>query len=368
MQGKQDVNNLKKVCVITCYAQPDYVRARTIRTSLEMLDDVEVIVVKNKHKGLMRYVEVTFKLIKTRLSVHPDIYILTFRGYEMLPVVRILTLGKKFVFDEFINLIEYVVYEHHKLKPSGLAARVLRANYRFWLKSTDLIVADTSSHADYSAQLMNIARDRYVPLIVSTDEETFKESTVQTVTNNNELKVFFYGLYMIPLHGLDVMLDAMRLLKNENITLHIIGGKALTAETIHDAQHQGVRVTYQQRVPYEDLVNYIHAADLCLGGPFGGTIQSQFVIGGKVFQFLKSGKPTIVGANKESGIFTDKKDTLVVEQANPKALADAILWAATHRSELVKVGQEGKKLYIKKLSNKILTEQLRELLACKELS
>lgn len=358
---------MKKICVITCYSQPDYIRARTIRAGLGLIDDVELIVVKNTHTGFLRYGEVVLKLIKTRFTKNPDIYILTFRGYEMLPIARIITLGKKLVFDEFVNLIERTVYEHHRLKEGGFAAKILQAGYRFWLKTTDIILADTPSHADYSSELMKISREKYVPLIVSTDEETF-DAAPHKNPQTDELKVFFYGLYMLPLHGLNVMLDAMKLLKNENITLHIIGGKARTAEEVHAAHLEGVKVTYQQHVPYEDLVGYIHDADVVLGGPFGNTVQSQFVIGGKVFQFLRSGKPTVIGVNKESGIFTDKKDALVIPQGNPQALADALKWAKAHPQELAKIGEAGRKLYEAKLSNKVLAGELRGLLARKELS
>jgi glycosyltransferase involved in cell wall biosynthesis len=358
---------MKKVCVITCYAQPDYIRARTIRAGLGLLPDVEVVVVKNTHTGFLRYGEVVLKLIKTRLTDNPDMYILTFRGYEMLPIVRIITLGRKLVFDEFVNLIEHTVYEHHRLKAGALPAKILQAGYRFWLKSADIVLTDTPSHADYSSELMKLPRDKYVPLIVSTDEETFDVSMKERV-QGNELNVFFYGLYMLPLHGLDVMLDAMKFLKSENITLHIIGGKEQTADIVRSAQDEGAKVTYEQHVHYEDLVGYIHDADIVLGGPFGNTVQSQFVIGGKVFQFLRSGKPTVIGQNKESGLFTDKKDALVIPEGDAQALADVLKWAKLHPKELWSIGEAGRKLYEAKLSNKVLASELRGLLARKELS
>jgi glycosyltransferase involved in cell wall biosynthesis len=358
---------MKKVCVITCYAQPDYVRARTIRAALGLLPDVEVIVVKNTHRGLLRYPEVLWKVFVTRITRRPDIYLQTFRAYESFPFIRLLTIGKKFVFDEFVNPIEQVAYEHHRIKPGGFVATVARLGYKVWLSTVSLIITDTPSHAAFSAQLMKIPLEKYVPLIVSTDEETF-DKAIYKKPKPDEFRVFFYGLYMLPLHGLDVMLDAMKLLTSENITLHIIGGKAQTAEKVHAVQHENVKVTYEQYVPYEDLVGYIHDADVVLGGPFGNTVQSQFVIGGKVLQFLRSGKPTIIGINQESKVFTDKKDSLLIPQGDPQALADVLLWAKEHPQELKKVGEAGRELYEAKLSNKILADQLRSLLARKELS
>ena len=57
------------------------------------------------------------KLVYVRFAKKPDVYILAFRGYEILPFVRLITLGKTFIFDEFINLIEWVIFEHKKIGP-----------------------------------------------------------------------------------------------------------------------------------------------------------------------------------------------------------------------------------------------------------
>ena len=146
---------MKKVCLITCYKQPDYIRAKTLRKAIGDIKDVELIVVKNKHTGLWRYIEVVGKLIAVRLTKHPDIYFLTFRGYEMLPITRLLTLGKPLIFDEFINLMEWVIDEHHKIKQKSLLAKFLYGNYRFWLKKVQLITTDTMSHAKYSANIFD---------------------------------------------------------------------------------------------------------------------------------------------------------------------------------------------------------------------
>ncbi|MEI7918258.1 MAG: glycosyltransferase [Candidatus Saccharibacteria bacterium] len=357
---------MKKVCLITCYKQPDYIRAKTLRAALSKLEDVELIVVKNKHTGLWRYIEVICKLIAVRLTKHPDIYFLTFRGYEMLPITRLLMLGKPLIFDEFINLVEWVVDEHHKIKEKSLLAKILHSNYRFWLKKVNLITTDSQSHAEYSANLMKLPIDKYVPLIVSTDEQTFNRAKVAAKHRKGPFRVFYYG-NMLPLHGIEFVMQAMRNLKDKDIELQLVGGKAKVQQLVEQAKRDGVNVNYKTWVPYDELPSYMQSADVCLGGPFGGTAQSQFVITGKTYQLLQMGCPVIIGRNLESGIFTDKSDTLVVEQNSAEALADAILWAKNHSAELSKIGQNGHKLYQEKLSNRRLIEQLRLLLANKHL-
>lgn len=357
---------MTKVCLITCYKYPDYIRAKTLRSAFSNIDSVNLVVLKNNHTGFLRYPEVLWKLIVIRITKHPDLYFLTFRGYEMLPFVRLITLGKPLIFDEFINFIEWAIYEHHKIKENSLIAKILYGFYRFWLNSTNLITTDTMSHAKYSSKLMNIPLEKYVPLIVSTDEQTFDGVEESKIGKTDIFKVFYYGS-MLPLHGVEIVIETMKLLKKHKIELTLIGGKQHVGELVKGAKLDGVKINYKTWVPFEKLPIYMNQADLCLGGPFGGTVQSQFVITGKTYQFLQMGKPVVVGKNQESDLFTNKKDSLVIEQANPQALAEAILWADQHSIDLVKIGKAGRELYQNYLSNQQLAKQLTIMLSNKHI-
>jgi len=335
---------------------------RTLEAGL-LENNVNLSIVRNKHRGALRYIEVILKLIKVRFLINPDIYLVTFRGYEILPFVMLVGIGKKIIFDEFINLVEWVVYEHKKLKPAGFAAGLLRSVYRLLLINTNVILTDTSSHAESSSEIMNIPSAKYQPLIVGTDEKMFKEaSSIPKVDNSDVFKVFYYGS-MLPLHGVDVVLGAAKLLNDKkNIQITLIGGNEKTECMVNDAIKMGANIDYKSWVKFEDLPGYIQNADVCLAGPFGGTVQSQYVITGKAYQFLQMKRPIIVGKNKESHIFTNKKDAIIVKQADAKELASGIEWAYKHRSNLPDIGQAGYRLYRQKLSGAVLTAQIKELL------
>lgn len=356
-----------KVCLITCYNQPDYIRARTLRAAFSAMPEIELIVVKNKHTNILRYPEVFWKVLVTRLKYHPDIYFQTFRAYESFPFIRLITVGKKFIFDEFINPIEHIAYENHYIKPGGVIAGVAHLGYKLWLRSVSMIVTDTPSHARYSADLMNLPIDCYMPLIVSTDEQVFKQLKPTKKADGDPFTVFYYGLFMMPLHGLDVILEAMRLLEGQNIKLVLIGGKQSTSQKVARIRASGANIEYKKFVPFESLPAYMASADLCLGGPFGGTVQSQFVIGGKTFQYLQMARPVIIGRNEESHIWSDKKDAIIVDQADAQGLAEAIIWAKDHPNQLAEIATNGQKLYQQKLSNKVLIKELRTLLGHKRL-
>jgi glycosyltransferase involved in cell wall biosynthesis len=344
------------VCIITCYKQPDYVRAVALRQGLRdtgLFEDV--ITVKNTYTNALRYAEVLGRLIKIRFSKNPDFYVLTFRGYEMLPFVWLLTIGKKLIYDEFINPVEWFVYEHKKFKPDSVPARLLRSIFRWFGRRAATILTDTQSHADYSAELMSLPITKYRAIPVGTDEKTFHP---MAPIAHDGFRVLYYG-NMLPLHGLEYAIDAAKALAGRSdITFHFVGGKQPVVDMISAAQAAGAHIEYDKWIDFQKLPEVFAASDLLLGGPFGGTVQSQFVVTGKTYQFIAAARPAVVGENKESHVFTDKENALLVPQADAEALARVIAWGADNRDELEKIGQRGRKLYEDQFSSKRIASDL----------
>lgn len=350
-----------KLCVITCYKQPDYVRARSLRAAGRLIDDADVITVKNTHTGILRYLEVILRTIVVRIRLRPDVYLLTFRGYEMLLPVRIVTIGRPLIYDEFIHPIEWAIYEHKKLSPGNVVVKLFQFFYRILLSSVQLVITDTASHAELSAKLTRLSKKKIMPIAVGTDDLVFAEPA-KLGTSGKEFTVFYYG-NMLPLHGLEYVIEAAVKLKHEPVKFVLIGGSQTTADDVALAQAGGANIEYKKWVKFEQLPGLMNSADLCLAGPFGGTYQAQYVITGKAYQYLAMGRPTVVGSNKESHIFSDKHDALVVPQKDSRALAEAIRWAMEHRAELKKLGKAGRELYKQQFSTEELAVRLKEILA-----
>ena len=350
----------KSITVITCQSDPNYIRAHTLRVGVAALLDWEVSIIKNTQLGILRYPEVAYKILKNRLSENPDIYLLTFRGYEMLPWLLLVATGKRVIFDEFINAFEWAALEHKVFRPSGAFGKAFNAVYGFLLRRCDAILSDTDAHADISSELSVVPRNRYLTVPVSTDETLFFPAS--RILESGNFNVFFYG-NILPLHGIDIMINAALQLKNvPGISFIFVGGKSEHRAAIEHAILDGARILYKRYVPLAELSAYIHGASLCLGGPFGDTFQSQYVVTGKTYQFLAAGAPTVIGASKASGLFRDKENSLVVPQGNSCALANAILWAHQHPDTLVAIGKAGRKLYENAFSNQIVTNCLATLL------
>ncbi len=343
---------------MTCYKHPDYVRALTIRAALEAGSEFDdVVTVKSSSRGALRYAQVTWALLRQRFTARPDAYLVTFRGYEILPVVLLIAGRRPVVYDEFINPVEWFVEEHHKFAPGSLPAKALRGVMRSFMKRTRRILADTHSHLVHSAQLMDLEQSRYRTVVVGTDEQTFRAIPPRKATD--EFVVLYYGS-MLPLHGLDFVLGAAVELKDSPaITFRFIGGDEDDRRKVEAAAAAGASVRYQHWVDYAELPGIFAECDLFLGGPFGATVQSRYVITGKTYQFLAAGLPVMIGANEESRVFTHRTDSLIVEQGDAGAIAREIEWAAVNRERLNEIGQRGRELYDERFSSAVVQRELK---------
>ena len=356
-----------KIAVITCYFDPDYVRARSLRAALASLPDVEVVVCKNKHKGMLRYPEMLWKIWRLKHREKPDVYLLTFRGFEILPYVLFLARKKPVWFDELIVPLAYAKNEKHK---KTLAIRVKYAIiniagplYERWLRRCQFIIADTTTHAQLSAATSKVPLEKYLALPVGTDETLFKPSTrPKSRPAGSPFQLFYYG-NMLPLHGMPTILKAAELLAGEaDISFLIVGNKKNVVTQVQQSMAKGARIEHRPRVPFNELPNLMYNCDLFLAGPYGGTKQANSVVTGKAFQALACGVPTLIGASPSTDeYFTDRLNTVVVEQANPEALVAAIHWAKDHPQELATIAANGRKLYEAEFSTPMLARRLQPL-------
>lgn len=337
-------------------------RAQVLRTALALDPINQVTVIKNSHIGLLRYGEVLIKLVAVRLKQRPDIYLLTFRGYEILLATNLLTWPKPLIFDEMINPLEWLQEPRPEAWAKLIPKSSLRGLYRLLLSRSRMILADTAPHARYSAELTYGQPDkRYKTLPVGTNETVFYPSSAVR-PKNKRFRVFYYG-NMLPLHGLQYVIEAANSLKELPIDFCIVGGSVAAKESVQAAKRVGAQISYQSWVDFKQLPIEIKKSDLCLGGPFGNTIQASYVVTGKTYQFIACGIPTLIGKNKASWEFTDKMDCLMVPLGSGQALADAIRWAYKHPKELAQIGKNGRKLYDKLFSNKVISDELKNLLS-----
>jgi glycosyltransferase involved in cell wall biosynthesis len=249
---------------------------------------------------------------------------------------------KPIIYDELINFTEWMD-EHGRIEPGTLSYRFFRGWYASLAKRCRFILADTDAHAAYSAQLNHLDQAIYKTLPVCADETVFKP--LEAAREQQAFEVLYYGS-MLPLHGLAFVLEAAVKLKHHpNIKFRIVGGKNDVSQACDRAVKQGANIQYQSWVPFEALPNLLSTASLAMGGPFGNTLQSNYVVTGKTYQFLASAKPTLIGENLVTEEFINEVNCLKIPQGDADAIAAAVLSAYENPKILEKIGLAGRELY-----------------------
>lgn len=235
--------------------------------------------------------------------------------------------GVPVVWDAFISLYDTVVEDRKMVGRGHLLARLLYLWEWLACRAASLIVLDTRSHGRYFSQTFGIPESKVASVFVGAETDVFHPPAAgsETVSENGAFTVLFYGQF-IPLHGIEAVVRAAKLTEDENVNWHIIGtGQETPRIRALIDELQPARLTWEEWVPYPELIRRIHGANVCLG-IFGASEKASRVIPNKVFQALASGCPIITRDSPAMGELHGVDGAISLVPANdPGALAEAVL-------------------------------------------
>ena len=348
------------VCYALSYRAPDYIRTRNLLAALDAMDGVRVHRAINRRRGVLRYLE-TLRALRRVLRAHPAaLVLLGFRGHELYPLVRLMAPGRRIVVDAMMSPSAAMIEERGPLA-RVLGRWVLRPVERWIYRDCALVLTDTTAHMRFMARLFELPEERFAALPVAAHEDC----PAPRRDAHEPRTVLFYGSFL-PLHGFDVILDAMRRVRCEGLRWCFVGltGSGRAALDALLAERPALDVRVVDYVPFDRLLEeHLARAWLFLGGPFGGTPQAQRVITGKTAQALCAGVPVVVGANEAAGALADRRECLLVPQRDAAALAAAVDWACSHEERLAAIGQAGARYYREHLSTEVVRRELAPLIA-----
>lgn len=364
---KRQKNSKRSITYIICYRDPNYVRTESILAALRSIESVELRVIKNRHKSILRYPEVIVRSWISRFRQPTDTYFIGFRGHEIFWFIYPIIATKKIIFDEFICTFDWFTKEKQLFKANSLFGKLLLSFMKVMTARADVVLSDTALHAARIRSVYDLPKEKSQFLYVGTDESVFYAR--KKTKKANKFSVFFYG-NMLPLHGVDVILGAIKRIKEKglnDIIFILVGGKnnhmmmqKISSYIIdNDLRHTVRHIPW---VAYKKLPDYVNNSDVALGGPFGNTPQAQKVITGKTYQFLAMATPVVIGAIKEEVGFKDRHNCLIVSQGSEENLAEAVQWAYKNQSSLTSIGRQGRKLYEEAFSIRQRAKKLKEII------
>jgi glycosyltransferase involved in cell wall biosynthesis len=280
-----------------------------------------------------------------------DALVVGYPGHLDLAAARRAAGGRPVVFNPLVSLFDTLVDDRRRFGADSLPGRVLAGIDRWALRAADLVVADTAANAEFLAGLGGLAADRVDVCFVGAEDRLF--------TPGWEPKTPFTALFvgkLIPLHGLETVLAAARLLPGHHF--RIIGSGQLEPLL----RERPANVEHVSWVDYQLLPQQLQAAG-CALGIFGTSDKASRVIPNKVFQALACGVPVVTGDTPAAReLLADDVSALLVPPGDPESLAGAIARLSGDPETARRIAQGGREAYEQQASERVLGRRWRDLL------
>ncbi len=280
-----------------------------------------------------------------------DVLVVGYPGHlDMLSAKRI---GRRLpvVFNPLVSLADTLVDDRRLVGRGSALGRAARVLDRYAFRRADLVIADTHAHARYFAKRFELSSDRVAVCYVGAEDRLFTPAE----RDPGVFHVLFVGK-LIPLHGLDVILDAAR--RCPEIEFHVVGSGQLDERLASRPPN----VRWEQWLQYERLPGAYRAAG-CALGIFGTSDKASRVIPNKAFQALATATPLITAATDGAReLLADGRDALLVPPGDSEALAQAIRRLASDPNLRSEIASRGRATYEMHASEAVLGLRWRALL------
>jgi glycosyltransferase involved in cell wall biosynthesis len=300
--------------------------------------------------AFVRLVVAELRLLARR-GPQADAVVVGYPGHLDLLAARRSARGAPVVFNPLVSLADTLVEDRGRFRRGSLAARALRWIDRRALRGADLVVADTAEHAKFLAGLAGLPLDRFEVCFVGAEERVFGPGWQP----GEPFTALFVGK-LIPLHGLETILEAARLAPE--LRVRVVGSGQL------DALLTGrpASVDWVPWVEYDRLPEELHRAS-CALGIFGTSAKAQRVIPNKAFQALACGTPLVTADTPAAReLLVDGESALLVPPGDAGALAEALRRLAAEPKLARRLGAAGHAVYRERASEEVLGRRWRGIL------
>ena len=251
-----------------------------------------------------------------------DIIFVGFAPQLVMPFLKKWNKKKTVVIDFFISMYDTCVMDRTYFKKGSIFAKILHRIDENTLARCSHVIVDTKADADFFAEEFHASRDKMEVLYLEADTKIYQPDKYKATATKNNFSVLYFGS-ILPLQGIDVILEAQRLLKEEkNISFTMIG--PVDEKKVKKEDYPNT--TFYEWLSQEELAEKIAQADLCLAGHFHGTIgKASRTIPGKAYIYEAMGKRMILGDNAANHeLFIEDEKHTFVKMGDAQALAEKI--------------------------------------------
>ena len=280
-----------------------------------------------------------------------DVVVVGYPGHADMTVAARIADGRPVVFNPLVALADTLVEDRAVVSRRSPLAALLRAVDRRAFRGADLVVADTEAHAGYFREAFDLPPERVAVALVGAQDRLFRPAR----TERPAFHVLFVGK-LIPLHGLETILAAARLLPDVPF---VVAGEGQLAPLLADPP---ANVEHVPWIEYGELPEAYRRAG-CALGIFGAGPKASRVIPNKVFQALACARPVVTADTPAAReLLADDRDALLVPASDPAALAAGISRIRDEPGLADRLAAAGRATYEREASERVLGARWRALL------
>lgn len=299
----------------------DYIRVNQEIDIIKKLSSSYSIIAFNDKKYLSRVYKVFTRLVKIKASEY-DVIVIGFMAQIVACMFPQKFKNNIIVTDFFISIYDTLVCDRKKIRQRTFVASILKWIDRYTIKNSDYLIVDTIAHGQYFVDELGANLDKIYVCYLKADTSIYYPQKIEKPDEYRDKFLVVYFGSILPLQGVDIVMETVKLLENEkSIHFIIIGpiGNKMNRFT-------GDTVTYIDWLSQKELATYIAFSDLCLAGHFSGDIdKANRTIPGKAYIYKAMNKKMVLGKSQANyELFEEDENTFFVERGNAYQLMKLI--------------------------------------------
>ena len=265
-------------------------------------------------------------------------------------------LNIKLLFDPLISSWDKEVHEKNKVYSQEFSNK-LKDKESALLKKADIVLSDTSLHADLFRKKLGLSKSNNPIVYVGAEESLFKPAQ-KNISLNKKFDILFYGSF-ISLHGTEIIVRAAKLMSDQLDIKWTLLGNGPELKKCKILANALPNVFFEDNISYSSLPKRINKADLLLG-IFGNSIKAESVIPNKVFQALACGKTVVTRSSDAYPEELSKlnKGIIFNKSNSPDELCRIVKKMVKNPTFLNESNSHSRKIYSEYFSAKIIKKQL----------
>lgn len=302
-----------------------------------------------------RLVFLPFDLVRARLA---DVTVFApYPALFLLAAARCLPrrVRPRIVADCFISIWDSGFSDRMVTASGGWLAFAVKRFESWCLGAADAIVVDTVENRVLFERDLALDPRKIHVLPLSVDVSKLISLEPPSIASSRPLRVLYVGTF-VPLHGVPVIIDALKLLSGgDNVEIRVVGD-GQDSECLQDAMRDGFACKVEwvrEWQSLDGLVDHYAWADVCLG-VFGSGGKASRVLPFKVYAALAAGRAVVT--QQQMGSPIAERPPAITCQSDGASLAETLRCLASDPSGVMTLALAGRRFFRAHLSEASISD------------